>query len=217
MKLKAYYILFNLCSFFADKTGGYRFFVKYKLLLGSIVLGLTNSSCKTNHGILCATELVEIPVIEVPYPEPVRCYMPAYIPIEVTPIDRFVTGTVVDENNEPLIGVSVIVMDTEKKTQSDIDGKFGVDFSVTEIIRFQYLGYKTVECVLSEIGTNPVVIKMEKDPIFEEKTSATICISRREVPKIQTRRIYLTVQSRTNLTEGISIDQSSVQKQQKKK
>ena len=37
------------------------------------------------------------------------------------------TGVVVDENNEPLIGVSIQVKGVSKGTTTDIDGKFTID------------------------------------------------------------------------------------------
>ena len=51
MKLKLYKIVFNFLSFLTDKTEGKAsVLVKYKLILGSIIVALTNTSCNTNQG-----------------------------------------------------------------------------------------------------------------------------------------------------------------------
>lgn len=54
MKIKSYRILFHFFSFLSDKTNGTPFFVKYKLLLGTIIIGLTTSSCnKSKNTVTC--------------------------------------------------------------------------------------------------------------------------------------------------------------------
>ena len=44
MKLKSYNILFRLFSFLSDKTNGAPIFVKYKILLGTLLLGVVSTS-----------------------------------------------------------------------------------------------------------------------------------------------------------------------------
>lgn len=55
------------------------------------------------------------------------------------------TGVVVDENNEPLIGVSIQVKGVSKGTTTDIDGKFTIDADPNTALIFSYLGYLTQE------------------------------------------------------------------------
>jgi TonB family protein len=45
MKLKSYKLLFRIFSFLSDKTGGAPLFVRYKLLLGSLIIGFIGVSC----------------------------------------------------------------------------------------------------------------------------------------------------------------------------
>lgn len=45
MKVKSYHILYRLFAFLADKTNGFSFFVKYKLVLGTLILGVSATSC----------------------------------------------------------------------------------------------------------------------------------------------------------------------------
>lgn len=46
MKLKLYKSIFYVFSFLSDKTNGASFFVKYKLLLGTLIIGLAGTSAK---------------------------------------------------------------------------------------------------------------------------------------------------------------------------
>lgn len=45
MKIKSYRFLFRIFSFLSDKTNGASLFVKYKLVLGALLVGLTTVSC----------------------------------------------------------------------------------------------------------------------------------------------------------------------------
>ncbi len=45
MKVKFYHTFFHLFSYLSDKTSGASIFVKYKLVLGSLLIGLTTISC----------------------------------------------------------------------------------------------------------------------------------------------------------------------------
>ena len=58
--------------------------------------------------------------------------------------EGFVKGTVVDENGEPLIGVSVQEIGTTKGTVTDINGKFSIKAGSNAKLQFSFLGYKTV-------------------------------------------------------------------------
>lgn len=45
MKVKFYHTFYSLFSYLSDKTNGASLFVKYKLILGSLLIGLTAISC----------------------------------------------------------------------------------------------------------------------------------------------------------------------------
>jgi TonB family protein len=47
IKLHTFNVLFQLFAYLADKTGGWRVFVRPKLLLGSLIVGLGLTSCST--------------------------------------------------------------------------------------------------------------------------------------------------------------------------
>ena len=50
MKVKSYKFLFRIFSFLSDKTNGAPLFVKYKLLLGTFIIGLASSCTNSDKG-----------------------------------------------------------------------------------------------------------------------------------------------------------------------
>jgi TonB-linked SusC/RagA family outer membrane protein len=58
------------------------------------------------------------------------------------PVNQLVSGTVTDENQEPLIGVSVVVKDSNTGTTTDLDGKYSIDAPAGALqLQFLYIGY----------------------------------------------------------------------------
>ena len=74
---------------------------------------------------------------------------------------RNVTGQVLDENGEPLIGVSVIVKGTQVGAITDFDGNFKLNApSGAEELQLTYMGYKAQTV---KITSGQMVVKMEPD------------------------------------------------------
>ncbi len=79
-----------------------------------------------------------------------------------------VTGTVVDENGEPLIGVSIISTSTKTGTSTDIDGNFSFRTVLPTTLKMSYVGYSPVEIKVKNAGA-PVRAKMESnEKLLEE-------------------------------------------------
>ena len=76
---------------------------------------------------------------------------------------RTVKGKIIDENNEPLIGVSVVVKGASAiGTITDLDGNYTLEVpSAKNILEVSYIGYKTQ---VIAIGENAQLnIKMQPD------------------------------------------------------
>ena len=60
---------------------------------------------------------------------------------------KTISGKVIDKENEPLIGVAVVVKGNEAKgTVTDIDGNYSIEnISDHDILKFTYIGYQTIE------------------------------------------------------------------------
>src|SRR5690625_1041385 len=73
-----------------------------------------------------------------------------------------VSGTVTDQNGEPLIGVNVLVQGTNTGTATDFDGHFALeDISENATLIFSYVGYQTQEVVLN--GRSNISVVMVED------------------------------------------------------
>lgn len=74
-----------------------------------------------------------------------------------------ITGKVIDENNEPLIGVNVSVKDANTGTITDFDGNFVLDVPDSKsILVFSYIGYKIKE-MAAPANRKPMVVQLFED------------------------------------------------------
>lgn len=78
----------------------------------------------------------------------------------IVTIDYSIEGTVVDQNNEPLIGVNIQVKGTDQGTSTDLEGHFSLDnIEENSILVISYIGYQTQEVsVAGESNLNIVLI-----------------------------------------------------------
>ena len=75
--------------------------------------------------------------------------------------EKTVAGTVTDESNVPLPGVSVVVVGTTNGTQTDFDGNYTINVAQGQSLRFSYLGQRTV---MRNVGAgNTIDVQMQED------------------------------------------------------
>ena len=72
-----------------------------------------------------------------------------------------ITGVVVDELGEPMVGVNVVVKGTTNGTVTDLDGKYSVSVSTNEkaIFVYSFIGYKSQEILVgnqSDVDFQPI-------------------------------------------------------------
>ncbi len=81
-----------------------------------------------------------------------------------------VSGKVVDENGEPLVGVSVVVKGTSTGTITTADGSYSLPSSVSKnaTLVFSSIGYTTVEEPIG--GRNIVNVQLATDEMFLDET-----------------------------------------------
>ena len=73
-----------------------------------------------------------------------------------------ITGTVVDDKGEPLIGVNVLEKGTNNGTISDLDGRFSLNLSSKDaVIVVSYIGYKTTEVAVN--GRTDISVSLKED------------------------------------------------------
>ncbi|MFD0864144.1 TonB-dependent receptor domain-containing protein [Sungkyunkwania multivorans] len=66
---------------------------------------------------------------------------------------KTVTGTVTDEDNQPLPTVSVVVKNTTRGTTTDFDGNYSIDVSEGEVFVFSYVGFENAERTVGSAST----------------------------------------------------------------
>tara|TARA_B110000259_G_scaffold6940_1_gene7641 strand:- start:2041 stop:4641 length:2601 start_codon:yes stop_codon:yes gene_type:complete len=75
-----------------------------------------------------------------------------------------ITGTIVDETNQPLPGASVLVKGSSNGTSTDFNGKFTLDaVSNSGVIVVSFIGYYSKQISFSSAKTNLGTINLNKD------------------------------------------------------
>ncbi|MGN0190048.1 MAG: SusC/RagA family TonB-linked outer membrane protein, partial [Candidatus Cryptobacteroides sp.] len=82
-----------------------------------------------------------------------------------------VTGTVLDENGEPMAGAYVLVSGSTNGTVTDASGKFSIDARTGDILEIQFLGYGTVR---KEVGKGNMRITLVPDKTLYLEEAVTI-------------------------------------------
>jgi TonB-dependent starch-binding outer membrane protein SusC len=72
--------------------------------------------------------------------------------------ERKITGTLVDNTNQPIIGASVSVKGTTKVTSTGAGGSFSISAKTGDKILFSFLGYQTKELAVGAPSTYTVTI-----------------------------------------------------------
>ena len=81
---------------------------------------------------------------------------------KATDSKRKITGKVLDETQQPMIGVTVAVKGSTTRAVTDIDGNYQLQTSETApVLQFSYLGYKTKEVKAS--GKDAITTTMDVD------------------------------------------------------
>jgi len=76
-----------------------------------------------------------------------------------------VSGTVTDENNQPLPGATVVVQGTNRGTSTDFDGKYQINAAQGETLVFSYVGYATQSIAVSGATQN---VSLQPDNALDE-------------------------------------------------
>ena len=99
------------------------------------------------------------------------CLIGAFVPKELSGQEKnhALTGIVLDENNEPLVGASVIVIGTDRGEITNSMGEFSLDeLSRNDTISVSFLGYITQDVPVN--GKKKVSVKLMPDELMLEET-----------------------------------------------
>lgn len=91
------------------------------------------------------------------------------------------SGTVVDEKGEPMIGVSVLVKNSNKGVITDIDGKFQIeDVPSNAEILFSYIGFKDIVLNANNPSLFTRIVMREDNEMLQEVVVTALGIKREE-------------------------------------
>ena len=89
--------------------------------------------------------------------------------INVLAQNRPVSGTVTNEKNAPLQGVSIVSPDGKFATQTDKDGKFSISLPATvKTLIFSFVNYQTVTASVKSVTNVTIESPL---PFFSQSTS----------------------------------------------
>lgn len=81
---------------------------------------------------------------------------------------RTIIGTVLDNSSKPIDGVTIVVVETQKSTLSDANGKFSVAVKNGQSVRFSYVGAKPIVItVTADTKTLDVIFKDAENKLNE--------------------------------------------------
>ena len=92
-----------------------------------------------------------------------------------------VSGTVTDEKGEPVIGASVVVVESKQGTITDIDGKFLVNVPKNGHLKVSYIGYETQEVAVKNGQLLKIVLKEESTALNEVVVAGYGTMKRKEM------------------------------------
>ena len=109
--------------------------------------------------------------------------------------DVSVRGTVIGDDGEPLIGVSVVVKGTTNGTVTDFDGAYSIDVPDNATLQFSYVGFKTVEK-----KAQPVLdLTLEQDA-FEMQEVVSLGYSAVKKAELSTAAVTVNAEALTDVT-----------------
>ncbi|MCM1139941.1 MAG: TonB-dependent receptor [Muribaculum sp.] len=132
---------------------------------------------------------------------------------------RLVSGTVIDSQDEPLIGATVKVNGTKRAVGTDIDGKFSIEASPTETLSISYIGYKPKN-VLADKTELTIILEEDSQSLDEvvvvgygvqKKTTLTGAVSQISNKEISVTKNENVVNMLSGKIPGVRISQRSSQ------
>ena len=89
------------------------------------------------------------------------------LPVVAQSGQKRITGQVVDQNGEPIIGANVVVKGTTNGTITDIDGNFSLDVPNNAILVVSYIGYSDQQVVVGNQSSVNIALSEDTQKLDE--------------------------------------------------
>jgi len=132
--------------------------------------------------------------------------------------NRQVSGTVIDDIGEPLIGVSVLQKNTTNGTVTNFNGEFEISVPENAVLLFSYIGYMSQEINVGNRTTLNITMGSDTQALDEvvvvgygvqKKSSVTGAISQVKSEDMINRTITRPEQALQGKTAGVQVFQAS--------
>lgn len=129
-----------------------------------------------------------------------------------------ISGKIVDQNNDPMIGVSVLEKGTSNGTITDFDGNYVLPLKRAATILYSYIGYISQERQVTAAGEHNITLKEDTKTLEEvvvvgygvqKKSSVTGAISQVKPEDMENRTVNNAQQALQGKTAGVQIIQTS--------
>lgn len=81
--------------------------------------------------------------------------------------NKKISGKVIDEKHQPVLGASVVVKGTTKGTTTDFDGNFTIDVPAKATLSVSFIGYHTQNVAVGNQNQLTIVLKEEQEQLDE--------------------------------------------------
>lgn len=132
--------------------------------------------------------------------------------------ERRITGVVVDDINEPVIGANVVVKGSTIGSITDIDGNFSLEVPVNAVLQISYIGYVSTEISVGNQNSLTVVLHEDSKAIEEvvvigygsvKKSDLTGAVSSIKTTELQQTPITSIDQGLAGRASGVQVTQTS--------
>lgn len=119
-----------------------------------------------------------------------------------------VRGTIVDANNVPLVGASILEKDTSNGTYSDFDGNFSLEVSnENTILNISYVGFKSKEVAINGQSTLNIILEDDAQSLDEVVVVGYGTAKRRDitgsVERVNLEDSPIALSSNTNVLQSV--------------
>lgn len=131
-----------------------------------------------------------------------------------------VTGTVTDEEGEPLIGVSVKTANNKGAAITDLDGRYSINLSAPTTLSFEFVGMQEVKVKVSKTAVHDVVMQASSNTLddmvvigygMQKKVNLTGAVQSISSQDIMRRNVSNGSSALQGLVPGLSAIQGSGQ------
>jgi|LGOV01.1.fsa_nt_gb TonB-linked SusC/RagA family outer membrane protein len=128
------------------------------------------------------------------------------------------SGQVLDENSQPLPGVSILVVGTQNGTSTDFDGNYLIEANEGDQLQFSFMGYTTQTLTLTTQTTNNISIDPDAKALDEivvvgygvqKKSDLTGAISTVKPEDLQNKDVATVDQALQGQMAGVTVTQAS--------